>query len=93
MDFDPARNERNMAKVGLPFECAADFDFDTAQRTDVPASLQAKLRSLRRPRKAPTKEQISLRVSRDVLDRFPATGSGWQGRINQALREGIERAG
>ena len=66
-------------------------DFDAAMRLDeLPPHLQAKLRG---PQKAPTKEQISLRVSRDVLDRFRATGNGWQGRMDQALREWIDRAG
>jgi uncharacterized protein (DUF4415 family) len=66
-------------------------DFDRARRLDaMPAGLQGKLRG---PQKAATKEQISLRVSRDVLERFRATGAGWQGRMDDALREWIERAG
>lgn len=66
-------------------------DFGEAKRIDdLPRTLQAKLRG---PQKAPTKEQISLRVSRDVLERYRATGIGWQSRMNQALREWIERAG
>ncbi len=32
------------------------------------------------------KEQVSLRVDRDVLDRFRAAGPGWQTRMNDALR-------
>ena len=30
--------------------------------------------------------QVTLRIDTDVLDRFRATGPGWQARINQALR-------
>lgn len=30
MDFDPAKNDRNIRERGLPFERVADFDFDTA---------------------------------------------------------------
>jgi uncharacterized protein (DUF4415 family) len=33
------------------------------------------------------KEQVTLRLDRDVLDYFQADGSGWQERINQALRK------
>lgn len=62
-----------------------------SQVADLPAGLQAKLRGLRGPQKEPTKEQISLRVSRDVLGQFRATGPGWQGRMDEALREWIER--
>jgi len=44
-------------------------------------------RGERGPQKAPTKQQVTLRLDRDVLDRFRSTGPGWQGRINNALRK------
>jgi len=31
-----------------------------------------------------------LRIDRDVLDKFRATGEGWQSRINQALRKAVK---
>ena len=43
------------------------------------------------PAKSPvlpgTKEQVSLRIDRDVLDHFQQDGPGWQDRINAALRK------
>ncbi len=33
------------------------------------------------------KEQVSLRIDRDVLDYFQEQGQGWQERINEALRK------
>jgi uncharacterized protein (DUF4415 family) len=33
------------------------------------------------------KEQVVLRIDRDVLDFFQADGPGWQDRINAALRK------
>lgn len=30
INFDPAKSERNAAERGLPFELAAEFDFETA---------------------------------------------------------------
>jgi hypothetical protein len=30
ISFDPAKGERNAAERGLPFELAAEFDFETA---------------------------------------------------------------
>ena len=33
------------------------------------------------------KEQVSLRIDRDVLDHFQQGGPGWQERINDALRK------
>jgi uncharacterized protein (DUF4415 family) len=32
------------------------------------------------------KEQVTLRIDRDVLDYFQEDGPGWQDRINAALR-------
>ncbi len=37
----------------------------------------------------PTKEQVTVRYSRDVLEYFRSTGPGWQTRINSALQEWI----
>jgi uncharacterized protein (DUF4415 family) len=43
------------------------------------------------PKAAPsvpgTKETVSLRIDRDVLDFFQEGGPGWQDRINAALRK------
>lgn len=33
------------------------------------------------------KEQVTIRLDKDVLAKFKATGDGWQGRINEALRK------
>jgi len=44
-------------------------------------------RGERGPQKTPTKQQVTLRLDRDVVERFRATGRGWQGRINEALRK------
>lgn len=44
-------------------------------------------RGERGPQKAPTKQQVTLRLDRDVIDRFRSTGPGWQRRINDALRK------
>ena len=34
-----------------------------------------------------TKQQITLRLDADIIERFRATGPGWQARINEALRK------
>jgi uncharacterized protein (DUF4415 family) len=59
---------------------------------DVVAAIR-RYRGQRGPQKAPTKELISLRVDRDVVDAFRATGSGWQTRANDALRAYAKKAG
>ena len=41
----------------------------------------------RGPQKSPTKIPISIRVSPEVADYFRSEGKGWQGRINNVLKE------
>ena len=43
--------------------------------------------------KQPTKEPVTIRYSRDVLEYFRATGPGWQARIDAALREWVAQHG
>jgi uncharacterized protein (DUF4415 family) len=40
-----------------------------------------------RPKKAASKEAVSIRLDPDVLAYFRASGPGWQSRINEALRK------
>jgi len=53
--------------------------------SELPESLQAKLRG--RPKAVVTKERIAIRLSREVVDAFRATGRGWQTRMDAALKE------
>ncbi|MCX5831492.1 MAG: BrnA antitoxin family protein [Deltaproteobacteria bacterium] len=39
--------------------------------------------------KRPTKEPVTVRYSRDVLEYFRTTGPGWQARIDAALKEWV----
>ncbi|MGL5136665.1 MAG: BrnA antitoxin family protein [Beijerinckiaceae bacterium] len=39
---------------------------------------------------APSKQAISIRLDRDVLDYFKSGGAGYQGRINRVLRHYME---
>jgi uncharacterized protein (DUF4415 family) len=39
-----------------------------------------------RPAVAKPLRQISIRLDPDVIDKFKATGKGWQNRINQVLK-------
>ena len=40
-----------------------------------------------RPRLENPKVAVSLRLDQDVVEQFKATGSGWQTRMNSALRQ------
>lgn len=37
--------------------------------------------------KSSNKEQVTLRLDREALERFKAAGPGWQARINDAVRK------
>lgn len=39
--------------------------------------------------RSPVKVRTTIRLSPDVVDHFRAAGSGWQSRIDQALRDWI----
>ena len=39
-----------------------------------------------RPAGSGVKEQVAIRLDKDILEAFRAQGQGWQTRINQALR-------
>lgn len=43
-----------------------------------------------RPKAEVTKEQITIRLSPNVLAAFKATGKGWQSRIDAALKEWVQ---
>lgn len=55
----------------------------------LPRSLGKKL-GVRGPQKTPTKERITIRLSREVVERFRESGEGWQGRVDAALREWLK---
>jgi uncharacterized protein (DUF4415 family) len=43
--------------------------------------------------KMPTKESVTVRYSRDVLEYFRSTGPGWQARIDAVLKEWVAQHG
>ena len=78
-----------------PEELGADF-FRRAKRglAHVPAPIRKAIDEQRRgrgPQKAPTKEQITLRLSPDVVKAYRSTGRGWHGRIDADLQVAARR--
>jgi uncharacterized protein (DUF4415 family) len=47
----------------------------------------AESRRGRGPQKDPTKIAVSLRLTREVVERFKADGPGWQTRMDKALKK------
>ena len=52
----------------------------------LPDELYKKLRGQRGPQKAPTKVQVTLRLSPEVEAYFRSSGKGWQSRIDDVLK-------
>jgi uncharacterized protein (DUF4415 family) len=56
----------------------------------LPQSLQRKLIG-RGPQKTPTKERVTIRLSRSVVESFRSTGDGWQTRVDAALQDWLKK--
>jgi uncharacterized protein (DUF4415 family) len=62
-------------------------DFKRAKPfTDIFPTL-AKSRRVRGSQIRPTKVAVSLRLTREVVERFKASGPGWQTRMDEALKK------
>jgi uncharacterized protein (DUF4415 family) len=68
---------------------AADLKSFRPAADALPASLRRKL-GVRGPQKTPTKERITIRLSPEVVQRFRATGDGWQTRVDAALLDWLQ---
>lgn len=65
---------------------ADDFRLFRPASEVLPTDLRAKLATRSRgPQRSPTKERISIRLSREVVAYFRSTGVGWQNRVDAAL--------
>lgn len=53
----------------------------------------AAYRRARGRQKAPTKQLISIRLDRDLIEHFRKRGPGWQRRINDTLRRATRLSG
>lgn len=59
--------------------------------TQLPESLRNNLSTRKRgPQKAPTKQLVSVRFSTEVIERFRASGQGWQTRMDDALQDWLK---
>lgn len=74
--------DRTTRRIGDPRQAAeAAFKKATTKPPDVAAPRVAALPAAR--------EAVSLRIDREVLEKFQEGGAGWQERINAALRRSI----
>ncbi len=74
----PTREEDEAINRGI----AADPDTYELGAADL-----KQMKKIGRPKAEITKERITIRLSPDVLERFRSTGTGWQTRVDAALRD------
>ena len=67
-----------------------EADFAAAKTGDaIPDHIRAAFPKTRGRPKGSNKQLVSLRIDIDILERFRASGAGWQSRINEALRKSV----
>ena len=64
-----------------------DEDDRPATPEEMQAGMAVALKKRGRPMGSGTKEQVAIRIDREVLTAFRATGAGWQTRMNEALKD------
>ena len=68
----------------------SDEDDRPATEEELRAGVEALSSKRGRPAGSGNKEQVAIRIDRDVLAAFRAGGPGWQTRMNNALREWLK---
>lgn len=82
---------RRVLELPAPQEDAA-FQAGIAKNPDTcePGATAFKQPRRGRPLGSGTKTHITLRLDTDVVNRFKASGGGWQTRINEALKSWVQ---
>lgn len=82
-------NKKAITSVLDPADDAPELDDDWFDRADLYKGMVLVRRG--RPLGSGTRELVSLRIDKDALAAFKATGPGWQGRINETLKRSARR--
>jgi uncharacterized protein (DUF4415 family) len=65
-------------------------DFQAAQDILSPSLVQKLTVRGTAEQETPTKIRITIRLSRDVIEKFRSTGEGWETRLDAALRDWLQ---
>ena len=90
----PSTEEDKAIRAGVAADPDAEELQDVWFASARPASvvdpdLVERARRGRGKQKAPTKEQVTIRLDADITAHFRARGRGWQTRLNDALRRAV----
>ncbi|MDA8261172.1 MAG: BrnA antitoxin family protein [Betaproteobacteria bacterium] len=81
---------RPTAKEDAAITAAARTDPDAIPLTDAEWEAVKPFIKRGRPSAAVTKERITIRLSREVVEQFRASGDGWQTRVDAALKDWLK---
>jgi uncharacterized protein (DUF4415 family) len=71
---------------------AAKSDPDAQPLTPTQLKAMVPLKALRgRPKSEKTKQLVSVRYSREVIEYFKSTGDGWQSRMDEVLLKYVDQ--
>jgi uncharacterized protein (DUF4415 family) len=65
-------------------------DFRAAQDILSPSLVQKLTVRGRAEQETPAKIRITIRMSRDIVEKFRSTGEGWETRLDAALRDWLQ---
>ena len=89
-DAEEAEIQRQIASDPDDGEATAEQLAQARPFTETFPQLAASIRKTRGP--ARTKAPVSIRLDLDLVEELRASGPGWQGRVNNALREWLRKS-
>jgi uncharacterized protein (DUF4415 family) len=88
---DPRYTRADMDEVSDSPEITAEEMSKAKSFSEVFPELAESAKRVRGKQKAPTKQLVSLRLDREVIDAFKSKGAGWQSLINETLKNAVRR--
>jgi uncharacterized protein (DUF4415 family) len=87
---DPRYTQSDIDEVSDSPEITAEEMARARPFSEVFPELAESAKRVRGKQKAPTKQLVSLRLDREVIDAFKSKGAGWQSLINETLKNAVK---
>ena len=95
VDAHPLKSSTNLKRLDAmtdeDIQRGIDADPDAAPILSEKMLEKAVIRKGRGPQLDPRKKQVTIRLDEEVIDYFKADGSGWQTRLNDALKVAVKK--